>query len=594
MTPKAVIRKVLNSFEVAPYEIGLITKLVPELCPSLEVAYKGAPELLKYKRKYEMEWEVIERLENVISHVGTHAGGVVIYPNLSDYLPIITKGDDRTKRIVAYDMNTVHDLGFFKFDVLGLETIKDVHRCLVSIKEETGEVIDLSSIDYEDSATYDMLCKGDVSGIFQISAQATKVMEQEPRSFRDLIAINALIRPGVGDWDEYLARRKGKWWTVYPPRMPYMEETVGTMTYQEQFLLDANILAGWEIAYADKNIRKNRDIRNDTELRDKFLSDGVNNGHNVEALSEVWKEIENAVDGGYSFNKSHSASYARLTFQTAWLKTHYPEHFYASLMSGAKTDGIGQNEIAGYIAECKQRGIKLLPPDINNSGDLFVVADGGINYRITTIRHVGDSAISHIHDLRPVSSFDDFMARREKKYVKKNVMLNLIKAGAFDFDEPNRAVLEWRFNMSERTKTQIKEGYEVPMREFNDRTKCEWEKEVLGMYLSIHPMERYGFQPLEYYKDGISCIQGGEVMTIYAFHPQKNPDKPEMAFIQINTLYGIVKLVVFHHIWANEAIKKALTIGNLVLIKGKRSGNDVLVDEAEVLEDEIKGAESAV
>lgn len=426
-----------------------------------------------------------------------------------------------------------------------------------------------------------MLCRGDVSGVFQIAGQAQKVMEQQPRNFRDLIAINALIRPGVGDWEEYIARRKGKSWSVYEARMPYMKETYGTMTYQEQFLLDAHILAGWDIAFADKRIRKNKDIRNDHELREKFIRDAVENGHPREEIEKVWKEIEDAVDGGYSFNKSHSASYAMLTYQTAYLKCKYPEHFYASLMTGEKTDGDGQDAIAGYIAECKQRGIKILPPDINRSGDTFIVSEGGINYRLTTIKHVGESAIQHIEELRPIRSFDDFMERREKKFIRQNVLVNLIKAGCFDFDNPNRAELLWKVDMMNRTKKQIKEGYEPPKYEWNDRIKAEWEKEVLGMYLSVHPMEKYGFKPLDAFKDGGSCLQGGEVYDVKIF---KDRNKNDMAFVFVNTLYGNLKVIVFASTWKYQNIRDAMKPGNIILIRGKRSGNDVVLDGVEVLE----------
>ena len=389
---------------------------------------------------------------------------------------------------------------------------------------------------------------------------------------------------GVGDWDEYLARRTGKEYEIYPPRIPYMEETKGTMTYQEQFLLDAYTLAGWDIAYADQNIRKNDDIRNDTELREKFLSDGQSNGHDVEILQAIWQEIEDAVDGGYSFNKSHSASYAMLSYQTAFLKCHYPEQFYASAMSGAKTDGEGQNEVASYIAECKRRGIAILPPDINNSTSDFVVTDDGIAYRITTITHVGDSAIQHINDLRPISSFEDFLERRIKGVAKSNVVKNLIKAGAFDFDNPNRAELLWQFDMLGRTKTQIKEGYECPRYEWSNKVKMQWEKEVLGMFLTIHPMEKYGFQPIDSFIDGGNALIGGEVIDVYEFHPQKNPAKPKMAFVSLSTLTGTVKVVIFARQWKDKTTQEACSKGNIVLIRGKRSGNDITMDTMEVLE----------
>ena len=581
MTPKAVIRKVLNAFEHPSYVIGQITKLVPDLCKSLKEAYAASPELLEYKKKYKTEWEVIERLENVISHESQHAGGVIIYPDLSSILPVKTASDDRTKRIVGFDKYMLEDLGFYKFDILGLETLPVIRRTLDSIEEATGEKIDLAKINYEDPEVYDMLCRGDVSGVFQIAGQAQKVMEQQPRNFRDLIAINALIRPGTGDWEEYIARRKGKTWSVHPERMPYLKETEGLITYQEQFLLDCKTFAGWDIAFADKKVRKNKDIKNDHELREKFINDSIARGYSREDVEQVWREVEDSVDGGYSFNKSHSASYAMLSYQTAYLKCKYPKHFYASLMTGEKTDGDGQDAIAGYIAECKQRGIKILPPDINRSGDTFIVSDEGINYRLTTIKHVGESAIQHIEELRPIRSFDDFMERREKKFIRQNVLVNLIKAGCFDFDNPNRAELLWKVDMLNRTKKQIKEGYEPPKYEWNDHIKAEWEKEVLGMYLSVHPMEKYGFKPLDAFQDGGSCLQGGEVYEVKVF---KDRNKNDMAFVFVNTLYGNLKVIVFASTWKYQNIRDAMKPGNIVLIRGKRSGKDVILDGVEVLE----------
>lgn len=580
LTPKAVIRKVFNAFEHPNGLIIQMTKLVPDLCPSLQDAYTASPELLEYKKKYKVEWDVIERLEGVISHESQHAGGVIIYPHLSSILPVKTKADDRTKRIVAFDKYMLEELGHFKFDVLGLETLPVVRRTLDSIKQSTGVDIDLHDLDYDDADVYDMLSRGDVSGVFQINNQAQKVMEQRPTNFRDLIAINALIRPGTGDWEEYMERRKGKKWDVIPERMPYLRETEGLITYQEQFLLDAKTLAGWDIAFADKHIRKNKDIRHDRELRERFLSDSERQGFSRDVAESVWREIEDAVAGGYSFNKSHSASYAMLSFQTAYLKSKYPEHFYASLMSSEKTDGDGQDAISGYIAECKLRGIKILPPDINHSGENFVVANGGINYRITTIKHVGDSAIAFINGIRPIQSFHDFMDRREKSSIKQNVLVNLIKAGCFDFDNPNRAELLWEVDMSNRTKTQIKEEYQCPMYEWNDKIKAEWEKEVLGMYLSIHPMEKYGFKPLEDYADGMPVIQGGEIYDMRVF---QDKNKNEMAFVHINTLYGNVKLLCFSSTWARTQIKESCQLGNIILVRGKRSGKDVMVNEVEVL-----------
>lgn len=581
LTPKSCIRRVFSAFDHPAYLIKEINSYIPDLCRTLDEAYKINPELLTYKTKHPLEWSVIERLQNITSHTSTHAAGVIIYPDLSSLVPLITTAEDRSKRVVGWDMDMLHDLGFYKFDILGLETLKIVKGAVESIKHTTGFELDLTTIDLEDDEVYRMLRNGDVSGVFQIANQAQKVMEQAPTNFRDLIAINALIRPGVGDWDEYIARRRGKEWSVYEPRMSYLEETVGTFAYQEQYLLDGHILAGWDIAYADKHLRKNKDIRNDTMLQGKFLHDCVERGHDYNEIGKVWEEIMDVVDGGYGFPKAHSTSYARLSFITAYLKHYYPEHFYASMMTSAKTDGDGQDEISGYIAECKQRGIAILPPHINESTESFVVNDSGINYRITTIKHVGDSAIAHINELRPIHGFEDFMARREKSKAKKNVVINLIKAGAFDFDNPNRAELLHQFDMAQRTKTQIKNDEATPIHPYDDKVKAAWEQEVLGMYLSVHPLEKYGFQALDTFDEGDMALQGGEIYDMRVFN-DKNDN--EMAFVHINTLFGNVKLLLFSRTWANKAIRECMNVGNVILVRGKRSGNDMMVDSAEVLE----------
>jgi len=582
LTPKSCTRKVLNVFEHSMAEQNAITKLIPDTAETLEEALQNNPELQKYRQKYKVEFDVIEKLQGIISHEGQHAGGILIYPNLSSFLPIKTKAEDRTKRIVAFDKYMIEELGHYKFDVLGLETLPVIRRTLDSIKSNTGIDIDLYSINYEDPNIYDMLCKGNVSGIFQINNQKQKVMEQQPRNFKDLIALNALIRPGVGDWNEYIARRKGKKWTTHQDRLPYLQETEGLIAYQEQYLLDAKTLAGWDIAYADKHIRKNKDIRNDLALKEKFISDTISRGYNKDHMEQVWEEIVKTVEQGYGFNKSHSASYATICYQTAWLKYYYPEHFYASLMTSEKTDSDGQSAIANYIAECKENGITILPPSINNSEEYFMVVDKKtISYRITTIKHCGETAIQHIKELRPIKSFEDFMERRKKSYIKQNVLVNLIKAGCFDEFNPNRAELLWQVDMSNRTKTQIKNGYEPPRYEWNDAIKAKWEKEVLGMYLSTHPMEKYGFKSLENYDDGTSCLQGGEIVEVKVFKDKKQND---MAFVWLDTLFGKVKVLVFSSTWRYSKIRDLLQIGNKILVKGKRSGDAVILNEVEVLE----------
>ena len=322
------------------------------------------------------------------------------------------------------------------------------------IKSTEGEIIDLHSINYKDENIYKLLQSGNLSGIFQLSDQAHKVIEQVPKCFADLIAINALIRPGIGDWGEYIARRNGKEFTLHPARAPYMADTMGVMTYQEQYLLDCQTFAGWTIAYADKHVRKNKNIKNDTELKEKFFHDSLYNKKSLSDITNVWEEICNTVSGGYGFNKSHSASYAVMSYQTAWLKHYYPKHFYASLMTMESDKENGQQRVGDLIAECKKLNINIIPPNINDSQGEFIASKDGILYRITAITGVGKTVIDHIKSLRPIKGLSDLLKRGTKRIIKKNVVINLIKAGCFDFEETNRNKLLTIFYRRGLTKIQ--------------------------------------------------------------------------------------------------------------------------------------------
>lgn len=382
---------------------------------------------------------------------------------------------------------------------------------------------------------------------------------------------------GIGDWNEYINRRRGKEWSIHPERMPYMADTVGTMTYQEQYLLDAKTFAGWTIAYADKHLRKNYDIRNDDYIRNKFINDSISNGYDEDFITSLWCEIEDAIDGGYSFNKAHSASYAMISFQTAWLKYYYPVEFYASLMTSKGGD---QDEISALIAECKEKGISILPPDINSANEDFVPKENGIQYRMTTITHVGATAIKEIYRLRPIKSLEDLLERRIKSKLKNNVIVSLIKAGTMDSLNPNRTELMWEFDQSQRTKTQIKEEYEHPRYENNPEKILEWEKESLGIYLSAHPMDKYSFKPLDSFANEGDAFIGGQVMSV-SKGLQKNGE--EMAFISLDTKFGVVRVLVFASIWKDVGVKMLFNEDNFILVRGRRSGDSLLFNSGEEL-----------
>jgi DNA polymerase-3 subunit alpha len=585
LSAKAVCRKVMSCFDYSMSEIAITIGQMPQRLEfSLADAYKENKHFAEFMDKNPFIWRVMQRLEDVISHESQHAGGMLIVENLCDVLPVkygLDSQGNRTIPIACFDKKMLEALGHFKFDVLGLKTLPTVRRTLDMI-EETGEKVVLKDIDYEDAEVYDALCKGDVSGVFQLANQASKVMEQKPRNFRDLIAINALIRPGVGDWNEYLARRNGKDWYTQPERQGYMKETVGLLTYQEQFLLDCKTFAGWGIAYADSKVRKNKDINNDTELKEKFINDSINRGFKQEVVEHIWKEICEAVSGGYSFNKSHSCSYARLSYQTMWLKVKYPTFFYASLLTTELGD---QDEVSNLIAECKRKGIRILPPNINNPSHLFTASKEGISIPINYLKGIGEDVVTELERLAPITSLQDMLDRMIKKNMRKTAIVAMIKAGCFDFENEDRTLMMWKYEMTLRKKTDIKNGIGCNKLEWTEKLKLDWEKNVLGMYLSKHPLENHNLYPLDSVNDNTECLQVLEITDI-AERMQKN-GKP-FAFITGSNQYGTVKCLCFNSQWegedGNEGYKDKIEEGNILIVKGKRSGTSLIVNEIEQLQ----------
>lgn len=583
---KNVVRKILGVFEFEQKDIAIISGSIPKrLGVTLAEAYKESPIFRAFMDKNEFIWQACQRLEGVISHEGKHAGGFVVYNGLTRLTPCKYENDSHGNRVipvVQFDKKAIEDIGFYKMDVLGLENLTTVRYCLDMIEENEGIRIDLDNIDKNDPETYKMLRDGDVSGVFQLANQSSMIREQGTKCFDDLIAINALIRPGVGDFKEYCARRKGKPFTIHPAREWYMKDTAGLLTYQEQFLLDCKTFAGWDIAFADKKVRKNKDIRNDTELREKFLSDSIARGFDEEFVKAVWQEIEDAVDGGYSFNKSHSTSYGVLSFKTAWLKCHYPVYWYASLMNSEKEKEHGQQLVEGLIAECKRKGIKILPPDINKGSYKFEGTREGIRIPINLLKGVGEDVVRYItEELAPINSLDDMLERGLTKYIKKNVVESMIKAGVFDFENEDREYMLWKYYMTRRKKTDIKNGVECEHQEYNEKIKLQWEKQVLGMYLTKHPLEDYNARCIQDFTNDMVAIQVVEVTNI-ATTMQRNGK--EMCFLTGSNQHGSLKCLIFGDLWANQDIKDKAVIGNVLLLKGKRSGNDMIINDMEIME----------
>ena len=595
LTAKSCTRKVMGCFGFSMQNIAMVIGYMPNrLSFSFREALEESPNLVSFFNSKHVTIDdkgnksnvdgaflkrVIERLEGVISHEGKHAGGFVIYPNLSKYLPLKMVVGDNGQRDVPVAMLTkypLEDAGFVKFDFLGLETLPIIKHTLDLIKEGTGEDVDLSKIDLEDKKVYQGLQKGDVMGIFQLNSQAGKLIEQKPRRFSDLIAFTSIIRPGTGDYTEYIARREGKEWYTPPERQWYMKESEGLMIYQEQYLHDAHTYAGWAYGFSDKNIRKNKKLKEDVELEAKFYLDGQNKGFDLKVLKSVWQEIVDVASGGYGFNKSHATCYTVITYQTAYLKTYYPNYFYSALLSAKISD---QEQVANIIAECKRKDITLLPPDLNNGTDEFLPTQDGIRIPLNYLKGVGEGVIPHIVDLRPITSLQDLFDRRTKGIVRKNVLVSLIKAGCFDFEDTRDKIM-YKLDMLNRTKTQIKNNVEVDCYNNDEKMFMQWEKEALGMYLTKHPLQNHNPKDFFDYKEEEEVSVVGEIIEV-SERAQKNGKL--MCFITIDLPCGVIKCLAFANIWEDKMIKEVAQKERIVYVKGKKSGDNILLNHMEDL-----------
>lgn len=566
LTTPVCFKNVASVFEHTTKEVLTISKqLDGNWC--IDEALEKCADFRKYCISYPNELEIMRKLHGIVRHSSTHAGGVIIADNIINKVPVraIEIDGKRDMLIACYDKDVLHDLGYTKFDLLGLNTLTVIEEAIISVNKEYDAQIDLDKLSFDDPEIYSMLCEGDVDGVFQVSNQKQMTVQMQPKCFDDLIALNALIRPGASGFDEYCMRKNGKTYTILPERKEYMDSTYGLMLYQEQYLLDCKVFAGWTIAFADAKVRKNKDIRNDKTLKALFLSDSVTRGFKLEDMEIVWSEIEDSVDNGYGFNKSHATSYAVTLYKSAWLKCYHPDHFYASVMNHQCDN---TKELSEVMFRVKQKKITISPPDINLSTDKFIARGGNIYYKLSAIKDVGDSAYTRILASRPYNSVQDLINKTEKRYVRTNVVSALIKAGCFDFENSNRVILLNQLDVKEKIHD-----------EWNDKLKMAYEKDSIGFYLTNHPLDEYFFAPLTSFNNNSNALIAGEIISVTS----KN-DKNEnlMGFIEIMTQYGMVKGLVFSSKWSKK-VEQSLTIGDYFIFEGTKSNDAILINKIKKL-----------
>lgn len=527
MAAKAVVRDVGRVLALGYGFVDKIAKLIPfELGITLDKALEQEPLL---RERYEQEEEVrtlidlARKLEGTTRNVGKHAGGIVIAPGkLTDFVPLYCEANDAAHPVTQFDKDDVEAIGLVKFDFLGLKTLTIIDRALRIINQTRAEKnespVDISLIALDDALTFKLLKACKSTAVFQLESHGMRdlIKRLQPDCFEDLIALVALFRPGPlqsGMVDDFINRKHGRAKVLYPhPNLePVLRPTYGVILYQEQVMQIAQVLASYTLGSADI-LRRAMGKKKPEEMakqRQIFCDGSKANGIATDLANQIFDLMEKFA--GYGFNKSHSASYALIAYQTAWLKAHYPAAFMAAVLS---SDMDKTEKVIILLDECQDMKLHVSPPDINTSDYFFnVIDDHHLTYGLGAIKGVGEAAIENIVAARraagPYKDLFDFCQRVDLRKVNRRVFEALIKAGCFDSLGTHRAMLMASLNAALQHAEQAlhnqtygqhdllgslpnsnKPNY-VEAQPWTDEIQLQGEKETLGFYLTGHPLRRY-------------------------------------------------------------------------------------------------------
>ena len=519
---KAVIRDVARVLQMPYSQADRISKMIPAGVqgknPTLQEALDQVPELEEMRRndpQVNKLFDIAMKLEGLYRHSGVHAAGVVIGDRPLEKLVPLYKDPRADMPVTQYDMKYVEETGLIKFDFLGLKTLTVIKRAVDWIKRDRGIDLDMDKVPLDDKETYEMLQRGDTTAVFQFESPGMKDVHKQikPDSFEDLIAIVSLYRPGPMDnIPTYIKRKHGEEEITYlhPSLAPILNETYGIMVYQEQVMNIARALGGYTMGGADK-LRKvmGKKMRDEIpKQRKMFMEGAVKNGIEESVAGAIFDQMEKFAS--YGFNKSHAAAYSLISYQTAYLKAHFPVEFMCAVMS---LDITNVDKLLFYKEECKKMGFKVLPPDINKSDADFSVENGNIRYALSAIKSVGAANMEAIEQERkargPFKDISDFIHRIDAKQINRRQLEQLIKSGAFDSIEKNRGKLFANLDTIVShiaSATDLKTSSQASLfgtEELQSKVKLadkgDWpeleklklEAEAIGFYLSAHPLDSY-------------------------------------------------------------------------------------------------------
>ena len=625
LAARGVIRDVGRVLDMPYAQVDTIAKMIPqELNITIDKALGMNPE---FRKAYEEQDDIhrlidlAKRLEGLPRHTSMHAAGVVIsQKDVSEYVPLSRAQDGSI--VTQFTMTTLEELGLLKMDFLGLRTLTVIQNAVKMVEKSTGMLLDMQEIDYNDKKVLDSLGTGRTDGVFQLESAGMKsfMKELKPQSLEDVIAGISLYRPGPMDFIPQYIRGKNRPDTIRydcPQMEPILKPTYGCIVYQEQVMQIVRELAGYTLGRSDlvRRAMSKKKASVMAKERQNFVygnaEEGVPgciaNGISEEIANKIYDEMTDFAK--YAFNKSHAAAYAVVSYQTAYLKYYYPVEFMAALMTSVVEM---PNKVAEYISVCRQMGIRILPPDINHGVYGFSVDNGAIRYALSAIKSIGRPVIEGIvrdrEEHGEYTSLKTFIERNIDQ-INKRVVENLIKAGALDCLEGNRNqkmtvytqiidsinqdkkhTMAGQLSLFDIAPEEDKNEFEIRMpqaAEYPKETILTFEKEVLGIYLSGHPLERYrnmmekmisaktsDFQPddetgIPEVYDNQKVIVGGMITDKTIKYTKNNK---VMAFLTVEDLVGTVEVVVFPRDY--EKCQMFLNEDARLFIQGRVSAED--------------------
>jgi DNA polymerase-3 subunit alpha len=601
MKSKAAVRDVGRALGMPYAEVDKIAKLIVSVDRGIE---KAINEESQISEMYETNEQVRELLDNAIvleglaRHASTHAAGIVIAnKHLSEYVPLYRGQHDET--VTQYHMKIIEKIGLIKIDFLGLETLTLIDSVIKLLKSE-GTDIDITTIPLDDKKTFELLSSGDTSGVFQLESRGMKdlLVKLRPSKFDDIMPLIALYRPGPlnsGMVDEFIKRKNNPDKVAYetPLLESILKDTYGVIIYQEQIMKIASVLANFSLKDADI-LRKAMSKKIPEELakyREQFIEGAKSNNVSRTVAEKIYDIIVRF--GEYGFNKSHSTAYGLIAYQTAYLKAHYPVHYFAGMLTNEVND---TDKMIKYITECRDGGIEILPPDINKSAKAFTIIENRIRFGLSGVKNVGDAAIDSILQVRDeigeFNSFAHFMSTVDSRKANKKVLESLAKGGCFDSLGLKRSqILHLAREKSDRlTKKENKNGllqmdmfgtsletttsFEIPdMEELSHEDLLNGEKESLGFYFSKHPLKPYEHlirQLTPYDSQNLKETDASDDVAIAgivnAMKEITTKRGDRMAYLTLEDTKGIVEVIIFPDLFAKDFL--IIKSGKPIMISG--------------------------